>query len=92
MGILRRCELRPRHETSEWTWESRHIVFGADGGFRFRFGSTFYLGLGAALGVAPEIFEEWEYVNSSLLEEDESETEVYPFGMLRLSLGFEFGR
>ena len=76
----------------EWTWESRHIVFGADGGFRFRFGNTFYLGLGGSFGVAPEIFDEWEYVNPLLTEESESETDVYPFGMLRLTLGFEFGR
>lgn len=77
----------------EWEENSNGIVLMFNGGYRFRTGSGFFINTGAFLGFA-SVASEWHHTSYELSYTDSGEgvfySEVIPFGMLEVSLGFEF--
>lgn len=75
----------------EWEGESTYLVAAGEGGFRWRIGESFFVGLGLMAGAVFVITDDWWYTNPEL-QADPSDPEVYPFAMLSFVLGWEFGR
>ena len=78
---------------TKWRWKTKLIILAANGGYRWRIGKIFFLGLGADLGVGIEIQDEetWHFP-SAADEKNDCEKNATFFGMIELVLGLEFGR
>ncbi len=75
----------------EWEGKSTYLVAAGEGGFRWRMGESFFIGLGLMAGAAFVITDDWWYTNPEL-QADSNDPELHPFAMLSFVLGWEFGR
>lgn len=75
---------------SQWEWSEidKTVVLAANGGYRFRFLSGFFINTGANFGVALVKWN-WEYSDSTY-GNGGTGNEVKPFGMLEVTFGKEF--
>lgn len=75
---------------SSYEWENKFSYFTIIGniGYRWRF-NKFLLNLGFDLGVAPELTDEWWYVNDPG-DIHENSIDLYAVYMLEFSFGWEF--
>lgn len=79
---------------ASWEWEEtiNSIVLLFNGGYRFRFESGFFINTGAFFGVAINSWD-WDYTDTSYGDSDtdpRTGTDAHPFGMVEVTLGFEF--
>ena len=95
-GILLEFEklelLYAQFDSWEWKETDQNGVFVCNGGYRFRFKSGFFINTGAYLGAAVTKYE-WNYTEPDYgLDDAEPRegTDVTPFGMVEVTLGFEF--
>jgi hypothetical protein len=95
-GILLEYEkvelLYAQFDPWEWKKTNNNFVFACNGGYRFRFKSGFFINTGAYLGAAVTKYE-WNYTEPDYgLDDPEPRegTDVTPFGMVEVTLGFEF--
>lgn len=78
------------------TWETEEtdnsIGLVLNGGYRFRFKGGFFINTGAYLGAAYTTYT-WFYTDPSYVSYDYDEfdgTEIFPFGMVEVTVGIEF--
>ena len=73
------------------SWEGEHSNwdFMSNFGYRWRFPSNFFLNAGLFAGVAQTTKDDWWYIDSPRIIHS-NDTKTYIFGMLELSLGWEF--
>lgn len=80
-------------EGNDGDWYGNHggLVFSANAGYRFRFGSGFYINLGAYAGVYQNVWDVWYYYDDDtehISEEDDGAAHFY--GYLEFGIGIEF--
>ncbi len=84
------------YEEDKWESDVLSLAFAGNAGYRFRFPSGFILGLGGFAGLGFELKDEVTITGSPLpayVEKHQSaERNLWPFIMLEVSLGAEFGR
>ncbi len=81
--------------SDEWEGEHKYFAIASTEGFRWRFSRGFILNLGLMAGIAFEIEDDWEYTDYNHPDYGEkkySDEDVYFFGMVEVSLGWEFGK
>jgi hypothetical protein len=82
----------------DYKWESDvlSLAFVGNTGYRFRFPSGFMLGLGGFAGLGFELMDEVTYTETPLPPDvdrhESADKNLWPFIMLEVSLGIEFGR
>jgi len=74
--------------STAYAGSSIYLTFAANGGYRWRFGS-FILETGAYAGVSPTLSSQWHYLSSPSVTHAGG-TPITFFGMLELSIGWEF--
>ena len=77
------------NEDWEWKQFNKTSVFIFNGGYRFRFDGGFFMNTGAYLGAASTKWN-WHFTDFSYSSDGEIGKTITPFGMLELTLGFEF--
>lgn len=77
--------------SDSWDWEgdTDGFVIAANGGYRWRMSSGFFLNTGGYLGMSSE-HSEWKYTSGAKKGKTEKEDEGTLFLMAELSLGWEF--
>ncbi|MEJ2053768.1 MAG: hypothetical protein P8X42_07600 [Calditrichaceae bacterium] len=76
--------LYSKGDIDEWERTDKGIVLIANGGYRFRFNSGFFMNAGAYLGAAILNYE-WKYTDPTYFEygdDDNEGTDITPFGMI----------
>lgn len=82
-------------ERYEWEAQHNYYVIMLGGGYRFRYPSKFFMNIGLQAGGWFMLTDEWEYTDKSYTGGDglgvhQNELVTRPFGMLEISLGWEF--
>lgn len=96
LGVLLDFEMLKKMVAKDETWEWEETdntgVFIVNGGYRFRFKSGFFINTGAFLGVAMTSYK-WKYTDPDYVSYEDEEfkgTDIYPGGMVEVTVGIEF--
>lgn len=75
-------------------WKTTSMGFTISGGFRWRFGKSFYLGVGGSLGAlfVTDYEKSYSYNNGPITWTYEPDDDSYVLPMIELFLGWELGR